>query len=270
MPAETLQIRSIVDLNSLDTSPAVLHKLLELTQKDDFNIDQAIRLLMTDPGLTARIFAICSNAEYGRGNPPESLREAVIRLGSRELYRLATGLAMRRLAAQPTLHYAADSRYFWHRTVTTAVAMEELCPSDQSSEHAYTIGLMHLVGVWILSRQSAPCGEPIECTNLPSMAKVEKLRFGAAYAQIGATALEGWGFSRSICEAVYWQNEPELAEEPAHTAKAQLLQSAIRLTEAALGLGGDAADLFSSRRSLELSIARVKTKTNRLISALAT
>ena len=186
MPAELLQSRSIVDLNSLDTSPAVLHKLLELTERDDFNAEQAVKLLMTDPGLTARVFAICSNPEYGRGHPPESVREAVIRLGARELYRLATGLAMRRLAAQPTHHYAADARYFWHRTVTTAVAMEELCPAEESSEHAYTIGLMHLVGVWILSRQSAPIGELIDCKNLAAMAKVEKLRFGAAYAQIGA------------------------------------------------------------------------------------
>lgn len=261
--------KSVIDLNSLDASPAVLHKLLELTQTDDFDAEQAVRLLMTDPGLTARVFKVCSNPEYGRGNPPESIHEAVIRLGARELYRLSTMIAMGRLRAQETHHYLEGSEYFWKRTVSTAVSMEELTPEDGSREIDYTIGLMHLVGVWILCKQVPATGEPMHCTNLGTMAQMEKARFGQAYAQIGATALERWGFSKGVCEAICWQNEPELAEDPAHTQKAQQLRTAIQFTELALGLAETPAADIGLEAEVMKKVSKIRTKTEKLMSALA-
>ncbi len=270
MPTDIGQKKqSIITVESLDASPAILHKLLELTRSDDFDADEAVKLLMTDTVLTARVFKVCSNTEYGRGNPPETIREAVIRLGARELYRLSTAIAMGKVKAQPTHLYDATPAYFWKRTVSTAISMEELSPEDGSPEVDYTIGLMHLIGVWILCRQIPAEGNLIGCANLAAMAMAEKLRFGMAYAQIGATALEKWGFPKTVCEAVCWQNEPELAEEPAHTVKAQQLKEAIRFTDLAMGQGSAPPDDSGVEPEILAKVIRIRTKTEKMLAAMA-
>jgi HD-like signal output (HDOD) protein len=269
MPTETAPKQSLINVNNLDASPAVLHKLLELTQKEDFDADEAVSLLKSDPGLTARVFKVCSNPEYGRGNPPQSIREAVIRLGARELYRLATMIAMGRLRADETKHYQVDALYFWKRTVATAVSMEEISPESGSREIDYTIGLMHLIGVWILCKQMSADGTAISAPSLPAQAQAEKLRFGIAYAQVGATALERWGFAKEVCEAVCWQNEPEFAEEPAYTAKAQQLKEAIRFTELCLGFGETPTEDSGLEPDTLAKVVRIRTKTDKLMAAIA-
>ena len=256
------------DLDSLDVNPGVLHRLASIAGRDDFDTGETVELLRADPALTARIFALCRSIEYSRGSPPESIHEAVMRIGAKELYRLTMAVSMARVASQATHLYRDNSNTFWERAVTTAVAMEETCPEGGSREQAFTIGLMHLVGVWILCRRYPAAEGCIESADLVQMAQFERLRFGVAFAQVGAAALARWGFSTAVCEAVCWQNEPELAEDPAHAALAAQLRRAVRLSETVLGTSGPAGGAAGPDPRQGDIVAVVSRRAGRMLRAL--
>lgn len=221
-------IQASIDLGKLPSGPRVLSRLMAIVRQPSVQLADVAELFRADPALTARVVAACNSPHFYRGTPTIDIRDAVLRLGLNEVSRILQIIALTDLRRYPTHLYARTSEHYWERSLHTAFVMDELGEHDPT---AYTAGMMHLVGIWVLC-SVFPAGHlPIEERELALQARLEQLRLGVSFADAGAAALAKWGFAPGICEAVARQLTPSLAEDPAHRELARLLCRAVAVAD---------------------------------------
>ena len=106
--------------------------------------------------------------------------------------------------------------------------MDELSGRDP---YAYTAGIMHLVGIWVLCSVFPSGNMSIAERELMLQARLEQLRLGVNFAEAGGAALSKWGFASEICDAVFWQLTPSLSDNAEHNELAKLLNRAVALAD---------------------------------------
>jgi HD-like signal output (HDOD) protein len=226
MPAENLT--DLIDLAKLPSGPRVLSRLISVARQPQVQLSVVADLFLADPALTARVVSACNTAFYARGESTVDIRDAILRLGLNEVSRIVQVVALTDLRKYPTHLYTETSGHFWERSLHTAFVIDELSGRDPT---AYTAGMMHLVGIWVLC-SVFPAGHlSISERELALQARLEQLRLGVSFAEAGATALAKWGFASGICEAVGRQLAPSLAENPDHRELARLLSRAIAVAD---------------------------------------
>ena len=218
-----------LDVARLPSGPRVLSRLVSLLNQPQVHLSEVAELFRSDPALSARIVAACNSPYYGGEQCTTDIRDAVLRLGLREVSHLVHVVTMTDLRKYPTHLYHYTAGYFWERSLHTAYLCEELGADDRL---AFTTGVMHLVGVWALcSIFPSPQGMPIVARELMLQSELEQLRLGLDFADAGAQALAQWGFDSRISRAVAWQVAPSIGDHPEARELARLLQRAVAATD---------------------------------------
>ena len=185
-------------------------------------------LFRSDPALTARVVAACHSPYYSRGERTADIREALLRLGLNEVLQIVQVVALTDLRKYPTHLYTATAGHFWARSLHTAFVIDAI---SEGAPFAYTAGIMHLVGIWVLC-SIFPAGRmSIDERELALQARLEQLRLGVSFAEAGAAALTQWGFAPQICDAVSRQLTPSLCENPEHRELARQLSRAVAIAD---------------------------------------
>jgi len=221
-------LSDLIDLGKLPSGPRLLSRLASVIRQPGVQLCEVADLFRADPALAARVVAACNSPFYSRGEPTTDIRDAVLRLGLYEVSRIVQIVSLTDLRKYPTHLYTATSGHFWERSLHTAFVIDEISGRDP---FAYTAGIMHLVGIWVLC-SVFPAGQlSIEERELELQARLEQLRLGVSFAEAGAIALTKWGFAPPICEAVARQLAPSLSEDPEYRELARLLCRAVATTD---------------------------------------
>jgi HD-like signal output (HDOD) protein len=243
MPAPTARPPTLDEVGaqalSLPCAPTLLPRLVAALQKDEGTADEIESIIRLDTALTAATLRLANSAFYS-GTSVDTVAEAIMRLGQREIYRLAAlalvcrwdGGQMRALRWEP-----GD---FSRHTLCTALAAEALAEATGRLEpqSAYTAGLVCDMGKLALAHSCADlygavrarC-EGTSCT----WSEAEKAVFGYTHAEAGAKLLQTWRFPELLVQAVRFQDEPESAPVGAHILLGHL--SAARYLAASMGPG---------------------------------
>lgn len=229
-PTQKLPEREAVlaSIGELSVTPRVIRLLSQVLRSPDSDIAPAVMAMKTEPVLTAAMLAACNSPTHYRGQRLVSLEAAVLRLGLRETYRIALLITFRqglRISNLPD-NRAAD--YLWSRAVTAACAMELLLPAADASPAAYTMGLLHLIGCFILARNGSTL-EGYDNTHPAAMARAQEAAHGIAYPEVGAVALRQWGFPAEIWLPIRFQLTPQQATE--FDEETRLLSRAITIAQ---------------------------------------
>jgi HD-like signal output (HDOD) protein len=142
---------------SFPTNVAATLKLQHALGDPDCHIDEAARLVQTEPLLAARTVAIANAAAYNRsGQEVTNVRAAVQRVGFRTLGALAAAVIVRQLASgitDPGLRAKADQ--LWQHSAHVAALSQVIAKrvSNVDPETAMFAGIVHEVGgFYVLSR----------------------------------------------------------------------------------------------------------------------
>ncbi len=202
----------VFDPARLPSPPVVVMRLVRLMADQDAHLRDILDSLKTDASLCAQVLASCNSAVNQRGQVVASIEAAVVRLGYAELNRIVCATAFRQVFDASTSLYTETADVLWHRSVYTAVAMEELTSEPLEKDEAYLAGLLHLAGVFLVSKLYPHEGSPVLDANaLPDAGPAERALLGARSCDFGARALEAWGLSERVCLAVRHQHEPAAA-----------------------------------------------------------
>ncbi len=221
-------IAEAIDLDKLPSGPRVLARLTSLLLQPEVELAEIAGLFQSDPALAARVVASCNSSYYGGREPIDNIRDAVLRLGLRELSHLTQIVALTDLRKFPTRLYPATADHFWARSLHTAFVADEISLGDPA---AYTAGIMHLVGIWVLCSVLPAGEESIDERELALRGQLERLRLGVSFTDAGTFALAEWGFSPKICEAVRCQLLPSLCNDPPYRDLAKILRRAVAVTD---------------------------------------
>jgi HDOD domain len=140
--------------------PTHVHATLKLQRalgEPDCHLDDAARLVQTEPLLAARTVAIANSAAYNRfGNDVTNVKAAVQRVGFRTLGALAAAVIVRQLAGEirdPEIRAKADQ--LWRHSTHVAALSQVIARrvSFVDPETAMFAGIVHEVGgFYLLSR----------------------------------------------------------------------------------------------------------------------
>jgi HD-like signal output (HDOD) protein len=132
-------------------------KLQHALSDPDCHVEEAARLVQTEPLLAARTVAIANSAAYNRaGNDVTNVRAAVQRVGFRTLGALAASVIVRQLASEVTdPHLRAKADQLWRHSANVAALALVIARrvSSVDPDTAMFAGIVHEVGgFYLLSR----------------------------------------------------------------------------------------------------------------------
>lgn len=176
-------------------------------------------VICLDPSLASSTLRLANSAYFGAGSAQvENLTEALMRLGQREVYRLATLSVAHRWMNQKADGYRWEPGDFCRLSLVAAVAAEYLAEQTRQVDPkvAYIAGLVHEIGKLAVAYSCADRFPEIRkmqsSGSIPWLA-AEKQVLGYNHAEVGAELLRRWKFSPALV-AVGTYNPPR-SESPA-------------------------------------------------------
>lgn len=219
------------ELEGIAVSPQILPKLQELISDCNTNPDEIRDMIRMDPALSAMILKTANSAYFNPGYHIDSIDDGIMHLGFSDVYQIVTMLTFSELFAEPLNTYGISAGDFWKRSVACAFAMERLARKySEDPGVAYTVGLLHGIGMVFLEREIKDAPNITFNASLPedvALAKEELEIFGINHAKVGAAMMREWGFTDEVVIPVLNQFEP--AQAGKHERMACLVSFAKRM-----------------------------------------
>lgn len=209
-PIKLEAIRAEVD--QLAVAPQILPKLQEMVSNCNTNPDDIRDAIRLDPAISSMVLKTANSAYFNPGYHIDSIDDAIMQLGFCDVYKIVTMLAFSDLLAGPLPTYGLSAGQFWKRSVACALAMECLARKyGEDPGAAYTVGLLHGIGMVFLEREINKAPGISFNASLPedvAIAREEMEVFGLSHAKVGAAIMKRWGFSEEVTIPVKCQFEP--------------------------------------------------------------
>ncbi len=227
-------------LRSLPTLSPIATRLLALTADDQADVREIIKLIESDPSLTAKVLGLCRRADTGLGNRITTVDRAVIMIGfeavrnavlSIEIYDLFEPTVLEESPAQSTNDESSqlniqdsqaltnrgfDRAAFWKHCLGVAVTTELLIEtglkkSEFTPAEGFVCGLLHGLGKLALDRLLPRCYARVaeiadrEMTNI---AEVERSVIGVDHHTVGKRLGELWGLPFILQDVMWLYGQP--------------------------------------------------------------
>lgn len=188
--------------------------IVRLLQREDYKIDDLVRLVQSDPAIAGELLRFSNAACYGHSRPVISLSAAVTILGTlrvRVLVLAFSALHDHRSGHCPQFNY----EQFWARALATAIAAQALAPYAKiNAEENFTAGLLCTLGELALASIFPDrYGEIIfpSGDDIPKRIALEREAFGTDHRELNATLLLEWGLPEVLVNAIYHCEVPDEA-----------------------------------------------------------
>jgi len=194
----------VIARKNLPTIPAVLAKILELSESVDANGKDLIAVVEKDQALTGKMLRLANSAFFGQNRRVATIWRAVLLLGFSTVRNLALGVKVWDALSTGVPRQRVEE--LWGHAVAVAGAAKALAAKLRSGDpdETFTAGLLHDVGRLVLAMrfkddyweatQGALEREPVDAQ--------ERSAFGVDHAEVGAWLLEAWALPPTIVELV--------------------------------------------------------------------
>ncbi len=221
-------------LEELPTLPAIIMELERLLHSDSVSMLEIAVVVEEDPAIAASVLRLANSVVYFNSMSGRivSLRDALVRLGTREIQRLVSASAIIRAFGKMGRHL--DPKRFWRQSLRTAVCLRTIARSAAAhvyidEDEAYMAGLLRDIGLLVLDQYFPKAFEQL-LAAMPSQEvlspEVERAQLGLDHGEVGGCLLEQWNLPEVLIQAATWHNQPDQA-----TPDARLLANAVRLAE---------------------------------------
>ncbi len=247
--------RILSEVRALPALPTGAGQLIALLQDPDVNINRLIQRIEYDPGLTSNVLRLANSSYFAGPRSIASLRDAIVRLGTRRILQLVITSAVAPLARKPVRGYDLSAGQLLEHSVAVAVAAEQLAAllPVRAPDHLFTAALLHDLGKIVLGTFLRVRVEPV--TKLAfeeglSFDEAERRVLDTDHAEVGALLLAEWGLPSSIVDVVAQHHHPQHASEDPLTT--DLVHAADQLVlSSALGSGIDGLNYRPCAESLD-------------------
>ncbi len=206
-----IKLRIIDEIESLPTFPEHIMELQALCDNPESSINAITKKIHTDPSLAADVLKIANSAGFITGKRIESISDAVIIIGMRNLKSILVATASRRIL---------DSRYkryesIWdhcNRAAFYGRAIAELTGNQKISDQVFIAGLLHDIGkIALLAADEtlvAKIGTIAGGKRAGTTAILEEVSIGISHTTIGRMVAEKWNFPEFITAAIDSHHSP--------------------------------------------------------------
>jgi len=185
--------------------PQSLAEVLSMVGSEDYSIDDLIRIIMKDAGLTSRILKMANSSFYGHRNQISTLHQAVMMLGIMQVKCLALSASVFQIRNLQT-KYHIDIKGMFSHFIGVALACKML--SDvvdcESGDELFVAGLLHDIGlVYFIHHFPDDYKQVVDrLKDYRTRAEAERAILGIDHAELGLMLAEKWGFPPSLCKSI--------------------------------------------------------------------
>ena len=212
----------LLNLRRLPTLSPVALMLMQSLNEDEPNVERISKIIADDPPITSMILKLANSAMYEARRTIITVQDAVVRLGFKEIRRLAIDCALvNHLTEMPKgLLNLVD---FWEHSISVAFCIEEIQIAahvlEKNGSKAHVVGLLHDIGRLITASYMPEVHQQFgdDSSEIDSGEKItvwEKETIGLDHAQIGAAILENWGVPMEIVNGVRFHHQPDISPQP--------------------------------------------------------
>jgi HD-like signal output (HDOD) protein len=183
--------------------PTIVAELQLEMGKEDADLGRVAMLVSSDVAITAAVLRLVNSPAYGLARRAETMQQALMMLGLKQIGLLVTGLLLRKVLNTE----GPQLTRFWDVSAKRAYAMHKLARKLRGVEAdiAQSFGLMCDVGIPLLMQRFPTYGDTLKAANLEpvqSFTEVERAAHGTDHAFIGAIMSRSWGMSQTVCMAI--------------------------------------------------------------------
>ncbi len=222
--------KMLTDVDSIETMPAVVQKLLQLTSDPDCGVSDIYDLVSSDPALAAKVMKVASSSSFG-ARAATSLRAALVRVGLADLRKIvmASGMTSGKLTK--------FSREAWAYSLQVASVAEALshATSAVAPQDPFLCGLLHEFGAVLMNQVlGKKYREIVETVGSDQQRFQEKDRFGFDHCDLGAMVAEKWQLFTAVELVMQLHHTPMLVSELTEDESCQTAVYAVGLARCAV------------------------------------
>ena len=240
------------EIQSLAPMPASVGRLASMVSDPEVNMGDVARVIQFDQALTVKTLRLANSAWSGSRQEIDSVKQAVMRLGSARILELIVGEQVSTLMKQPCQEYELGGQELWSHSVAAALAAEHLgaFASRPVPGSAFTAALLHDVGKLVLARHVGPDAieeirRAVESDQILYI-EAERRSLDTDHAAVGGAVARQWQFPDVLVQAIEQHHDPDVEPNPVldtvHVAN--LVAKLI-----GVGLGADQMNLKASEEA---------------------
>jgi putative nucleotidyltransferase with HDIG domain len=243
----------LAKVGTIETLPAAAAQAVQMLQDPDVAVADVTKIIEHDPGLASNILRLANSAYFGFPRSVNSVRDAIVRLGLKQVTRTIMASAVAPMTRRPVKGYDLSAGGLWEHSLSVAVGVDQLAEvlGIKAPEYAFTAALLHDVGKIALGTfievDAGPIMKLAFEEHLPFEVAEQRV-LGIDHAEVGAVLLESWHLPVSIVEACRWHHEPERVSDPELKEAVDLIHTADSLSlMCGIGMGSDGLNYRPSK-----------------------
>ncbi|HEX7501708.1 MAG TPA: HDOD domain-containing protein [Polyangia bacterium] len=200
----------LASFDGMQPFSGVVQSLVDHVSCPDLNLDEARRLIESDPALAARILGVANSAAYRAYGPCASVAQAIVRIGANNVSGLAMAMSAMTLFKDMG---GVGQKIRDHSAGTAAVARELAMCLDLAalSSKVFLAGLLHDLGKLLLIQTGDVGYAALVAQELsPSSLHLrEQALWGFDHAMLGAHVLLSWNIPAPIPHLIACHHQPK-------------------------------------------------------------
>lgn len=196
--------------------PTILVELMSIPQDDADYFLKIEKLAERDPPLALKIIQLSNTAKHASVKPIRSIKEAIVRMGSKEVFNLINLVALTKVFV-PTSNF---EKALWRQSLISAELLkttyEILLRSVITADMAYLVGLLHDIEITLNHKQYVKDFEHLNDLSwyLPKPYQKHRIAYLLRqHAFNGAKVCKHWHIPSPIPEIIYFHHHDVLPEK---------------------------------------------------------
>lgn len=206
--AERSEIQARIDsFGEMRALSPALAQVVKLTRSPGVSVDALVRAIRSDHAIALKVIRLANSSVYARGEPVDSVKTAVVRIGSEQIRQAVLNLAVIERFSSIQFDEYLNYAQFWEHAIATGIIASALTRlrNPAAGEAAFTTGLLHDVGRMIMAetlgdRYLAVLRSARE-HHLP-LEQVEKRMLLMTHADIMDRVLRAWQFPVDLIDPI--------------------------------------------------------------------
>ncbi|HMK44262.1 MAG TPA: HDOD domain-containing protein [Dissulfurispiraceae bacterium] len=201
----------------LPTLPSVAERILGMVDDDSASVESVVDTIKQDPAIAAKVLSFANAAFYGGGNPVLSVRDAVMKIGFKNIRSIALGISLMTIFSDSKdNHASAYLRIFRHSLAVAFIANQVACKSSRDlCDKAFVGGLLHDIGQLVINKYFNEEFARImdELPRAASLVDAERTVLGITHSDIGLWIADKWNLPKVLLDVIEFHHAPAEARD---------------------------------------------------------
>ncbi len=186
--------------------PHAATKVIALCNDPNASAEQLAQPIRADSAIAAMVLRRANSAALGGIQRIQALRDAIVRIGRREVRQMAITLSVFKIVGRKEKNFGFNRYRFWFHALGAAVASRFLAKASGSNgEEAFLAGLLHDIGKAVFDDHLTREYQEVirrAATGQKRINAVEQEIFLMDHAFLGAKVGENWKLPQAVLDAI--------------------------------------------------------------------